>query len=549
MTGKVDHTPEGCFTEDTKIKLVDGRSLTIKELLLEQQYKDNYVYTFNETKKIIEPKRIRKVFQTKITKDLVKVTLDNGETITCTPNHRFMLRDGSYEEIQNIQPGTALMPLYTKYPEEGNLKGYRMYYEPMEGKWYFEHRRFCKNIIHKRGYIVHHCNYNKHDNRPKNLDCITKSKHTRIHNNNTLDYNKIAESERKFNEKYKDTKWYKEYHKKQGETLSKRNHEKNKDKIEKQRIRNEQINKLAKELFNIENYNNLSINEKCSIGVKIARHLDSTIQERISKALSNNHKLGRYKNAHKACSDRMWITNGEESRYILKTESIPEGFYKGRKIKHTKEYSGHNNVNRESISKNISERNKNRIWITNGIDNKFYDKNKELPDGYYAGRTRKRNNYEYKNHKVVSIEKIIKPCRVYDLEIEDNHNFALDAGVIVHNSKDLLDSLVGAIYSASMHIKPEEIYQLENIDLITEANINDISSVRNPVNELFSEFATKETTKEDLVDKQNKRIDQEIQVIRNLRKDMTKEENIMFTDDQLLEMIANSTMDNDMLVF
>ena len=97
-----------------KNRLVDGRILTIKELLLEQQYKDNYVYTFNEEKKIIEPKRIKKVFQTKITKDLVKVTLDNGETITCTPNHRFMLRDSSYEEIQNIKPGTSLMSLEYK---------------------------------------------------------------------------------------------------------------------------------------------------------------------------------------------------------------------------------------------------------------------------------------------------------------------------------------------------------------------------------------------------------------------------------------------------
>ena len=495
MTGKVDHTPEGCFTEDTKIKLVDGRSLTIRELLLEQQYKDNYVYTFNETKKIIEPKRIRKVFQTKITKDLVKVTLDNGETITCTPNHRFMLRDGSYEEIQNIQPGTSLMPLYTKYPEEGKLKGYRMYYEPIEGKWYFEHRKFCNNIVHKRGYVVHHCNYNKHDNRPRNLDCITKSKHTHIHNNNTLDYNKISESEKKFNEKYKDTEWYKEYHKRGGETLSKRNYEKNKDKIEKQLVKNKQVNKLAKELFNIENYNKLSMEEKCSIGVKIARYIDPTIQERISKKLSDNHKLGKYENAHKARSERMWVTNGEESKYILKTEVIPEGFYKGRKIKH-------------------------------------------------------RPEYEYRNHKVVSIERITKPCRVYDLEIEDNHNFALEAGVIVHNSKDLLDSLVGAIYSATLHIKPEEIFQLENYDTFLEANADDpMGRARNPVNEIFAEFATKPATQEDVTARQNQRIDTEIQTIRKLRKEMTPEENKQFSDDQLLDMLANSTLDDDMLVF
>lgn len=108
-TGKLDHPPDGCFTGDTKIRLVDGRSLSILELLEEQSYKTNWVYTVNESTGDIEPKPIKRVFQTKIVKDLLKVTLDNGAVITCTPNHRFMLRDGTYEEIGNLAVGTSLM--------------------------------------------------------------------------------------------------------------------------------------------------------------------------------------------------------------------------------------------------------------------------------------------------------------------------------------------------------------------------------------------------------------------------------------------------------
>ena len=266
MSGKIDHTVDGCFTEDTRIRLVDGRTLSIKELLLEQQYKDNYVYTFNEEKKIIEPKRIRKVFQTKITKDLVKVTLDNGETITCTPNHRFMLRDGSYEEIQNIKPGTSLMSL------------------------------------------------------------------------------------------------------------------------------------------------------------------------------------------------------------------------------------------------------------------------------------------EYKDYKITSIEKMNdKIYSVFDLEIEDNHNFALDAGVFVHNSKDLLDSLVGSIYSASKNIKPEEIYSLENYDVLLQANTDETRISANPINNLF--FKPPEETVKTYAEKQNEKMDLEVQTIKKLRAEMTREENMNITDAQLLEMLSNSTLDDDMLIF
>ena len=266
MSGKIDHTVDGCFTEDTRIRLVDGRTLSIKELLLEQKKKDNYVYTFNEEKKIIEPKRIRKVFQTKITKDLVKVTLDNGETITCTPNHRFMLRDGSYEEIQNIKPGTSLMSL------------------------------------------------------------------------------------------------------------------------------------------------------------------------------------------------------------------------------------------------------------------------------------------EYKDYKITSIEKMNdKIYSVFDLEIEDNHNFALDAGVFVHNSKDLLDSLVGSIYSASKNIKPEEIYSLENYDVLLQANTDETRISANPINNLF--FKPPEETVKTYAEKQNEKMDLEVQTIKKLRAEMTREENMNITDAQLLEMLSNSTLDDDMLIF
>ena len=491
MSGKIDHTVDGCFTEDTKIRLVDGRILTIKELLLEQQYKDNYVYTFNEEKKIIEPKRIRKVFQTKITKDLIKVTLDNGETITCTPNHRFMLRNGSYEEIQNIKPGTSLMPLYTKFPS-GNLSNYRMYYEPIEEQWHFEHRRFCNNIIHNKDYVVHHCNYNKLDNTPRNLDCITKKKHIHIHNNHTLDYSKISKSVKEYHKRNKNNESYKEMHKKQGETLHIRNQEIYKDKLKEQEDRRILFNKIAKEQFGIDCYDNLSLNEKYSIGPKIARIIDPSLQERISKKISENHKQGKYENVRKACSARHWITNGIETKFVLKTENIPDGWYLGR-----------------------------------------------------ASRTKIKT--EYKNHKVINIEKINKPCRVFDLEIEDNHNFALDAGVFVHNSKDLLDSLVGSIYSASKNIKPEEIYSLDNYDVLLQANTEETRYSANPINNLF--FKPPEETVKTFAEKQNEKIDLEIQTLKKLRKEMSKEDNMNITDEQLLDMMTNSTLDNDMLLF
>lgn len=483
LTGKIDHTVDGCFTGDTKIKLVDGRSLSIKELLLEQEYKDNYVYTFNEEKKIIEPKRIKKVFQTKITKDLVKVTLDNGKIITCTPNHKFMLRDGTFEEIQNIKPGTPLMPLYTKYPE-GRFKDYRMYYEPIEEQWHFEHRRFCKNIINKRGYIVHHCNYKKHDNRPKNLNCITKGKHIKIHNNQTKDYFIVSKKVKEWHKKNKNNPEYIDMLNRAHEKLRKRNEEifpKVRQKRREKRI------KQIEEIFKV-NYYELTPNEKNSYGNKLASINDPILNKR--KA---SYKPETHKNLHKIHYTKCWITNGIENKYVNKTDIIPGGWYRGRIYKVKK---------------------------------------------------------EYKNHKVVSIERISKPCRVYDLEIEDNHNFALDVGVFVHNSKDILDSLVGAVYSASKFLKVGDISTLDNYTSFMD--VNDDSNQKfvgnSEINKFFNEFSKKPDKTE--TELQNEKIDKELQTLKKLRNELDDEDK-QKSDKELLELYNNnySYEDNDMLLF
>ena len=135
-TGRLDHPAEGCFTEDTEIALVDGRNLSIKELLLEQQYKDNYVYTMNETTHKIEAKRIKKVFQTKWVKELLEIELDNGAIIHCTDNHPFMDRDGNYILARELQIGQSLKSLYIKTSEEDikrknhKIKSIRRIYKP-----------------------------------------------------------------------------------------------------------------------------------------------------------------------------------------------------------------------------------------------------------------------------------------------------------------------------------------------------------------------------------------------------------------------------------
>ncbi len=104
----------GCFSGDTLVALADGRSLSFKELVAEQaEGKEHFGYTIRKDG-TIGLERLIHARMTKAQAVVVRVTLDNGESIVCTPDHRFMLRDGNYKEAANLASGDSLMPLYRK---------------------------------------------------------------------------------------------------------------------------------------------------------------------------------------------------------------------------------------------------------------------------------------------------------------------------------------------------------------------------------------------------------------------------------------------------
>ena len=112
----------GCFSGDTKVALADGRNLSFKELVKEcDEGKTNYCYTIKVDgsigiEKILAPRLTRK------NAEVIKVVLDNDEEMICTPDHPFMLRDGSYLAARDLSPQMSLMPL-NKKPSESSVCG------------------------------------------------------------------------------------------------------------------------------------------------------------------------------------------------------------------------------------------------------------------------------------------------------------------------------------------------------------------------------------------------------------------------------------------
>ncbi len=107
----------GCFSGDTLVALADGRALSFKEIIAEQEMGiKHFCYTIRNDgtiglECIINPR------MTKVKAEVVKVKLDTGESFICTPDHPFMMRDGSFKSTVAISPDESLMPLYRKFSD------------------------------------------------------------------------------------------------------------------------------------------------------------------------------------------------------------------------------------------------------------------------------------------------------------------------------------------------------------------------------------------------------------------------------------------------
>jgi DNA gyrase subunit B len=126
----------GCFFGDTVLSLCDGKNITFKELVAEQEMgKEHFCYTVRESGNV-GVERIINARMTKANAEVVKLTLDDGEAIICTPDHLFMLRDGSYKAAELLTPFDSLMPFHRQISRKN---GSEMVWNPLSEKWIYTH--------------------------------------------------------------------------------------------------------------------------------------------------------------------------------------------------------------------------------------------------------------------------------------------------------------------------------------------------------------------------------------------------------------------------
>jgi ribosomal protein L24 len=369
-----------CLTGDTKVPLLDGRVLTMEEMLNEYgTTKTFWIYSSDEHGDFT-PKKARCLGVTGITSHLIEVTLDNGKTIKSTVDHLYRMRDGTYKRAEEIKTGDSLMPLYMKLSK--NKKFSQQYLQvkynskvDRMGRPIFKmvHRIVAETVLKdqydkkyelvrsgkEKWLTVHHKNFNTLDNRPENQGWMGRLEH-----------------------------WY--YHAR----LGKQNVIKS---IEK--ARNDP--QFRKEM-SIRNANAGRIFAEKRPDV--VKHFNEKGVAFVQSAEGRKFFSAQMKNMWKNPKNRESIIKAGQNR------KISEETRERMKEASAKRWACSEEIARASAV--TTERNK--AWPRDPITGKFL---------------------KMHNHKVVKITIIDldKEVPVYDLFVEDSHNFLVAAGVFVHN--------------------------------------------------------------------------------------------------------------------
>lgn len=395
----------GCFTADTKVKLTDGRILSFLELV-EENKKGKRNFTFTVDNGIIKIAEIKNPKKTKENAEIIKVILDNGEEIKCTPNHKFMLKKGGYKKAKDLNSGDSLMPAYFRVStinDDKNAIGYEMVFQPKNNLWSFSHiladEWNLKNKIYQKsaGKIRHHLNFNKLNNNPDNIRRMAWKEHWQTHYNFISTKHKTDEEYRRKLEEGRKKFW---------------------SNSENRLIYSKRLSKKNKENWKNENYRRQMTITLSEVNKKYLKEHPEVIEEIRKRAIITMKKMWtipKYK--------EMFHKNISEVNKKRKTNLTGK-----KKFIKICDYLKKNNLdlnqeNFEKIRKDIFGIKSFTSWNL-GIE-KYFSNDKNLLLCEING-----------NHKVVSVEKLNEFVDVYDLTIDNTHNFLLSAGVFVHNSLD-----------------------------------------------------------------------------------------------------------------
>lgn len=377
-----------CFRGDTKVALVDGTSISLEDMTERSQKGELFWgYSINQYGKIQvslleNPRYIG-------TDSLLEITLDNNEKIYCTHDHKFLLRNGVMAEAHTLKPNTSLMPLYRDL-----YRGYESVYQPLTGNMEPTHRLADEwNInfgIYKNEEFTHrhHIDFNRINNKPTNIVRISASEHIKMHNNlnYSFDFDSKEHSDsikHAFERLKENEEWKLNY-----------------SNVQRQR---------ALDFWHSDKYK-----ETRNKIIEMRKNPTDEYRLKCSQMMKEYYNSNPIAKEEQSIRSKNYWNNATEERFNQQAEIA-------RNIRLRKDIDSKTIL--DALNKTGSIRGASRLL---NCDRSVF---RRFPEVISAFRGCK----EVKNHKIVSIKEVSGVHDVYCLSVPESGNFALEAGVFVHN--------------------------------------------------------------------------------------------------------------------
>lgn len=434
----------GCFSGDTKVALADGRHITFEELRAEYlEGKTNYCYTILDDGSV-GVEKVTNVRKTKADVDVVRVRIDNGEEVRCTPCHRFMLRDGTYRRADSLVPGDSLMPFRTKLSQlksgHQTLNGYLMIFDPSKRRWRYAHWISDSYNLSRGTYTAsrnqhrHHIDFNKLNNNPTNITRMDKEAHLELHRttlDKTLHTEEVWDRLRELRQTDEFREKMSAVMKEQGHLISERSKKQWQD-PEYQKYMREAWKTFYEENqeYREEVLERLYREQEAYWAVEENRIAQS---ERVTKYYEDNPEAKKERRAEalEQWEDpelRKWRAQKTSEQWtedfrVQRKKTLAKTYY-ANTVAGLARFKTEDGVDLDAYREwRVSNKKRAHLMFSTFVNRYF--------DGDEASAIAAVVNH---NHKVLSVTPIEGMEDVFDLEVPGTHNFALSNGIFVHNS-------------------------------------------------------------------------------------------------------------------
>jgi hypothetical protein len=188
-----------CLDLSTRIPLLDGRTLALSELITEfESGKENWAYSCDPVTGKVVPGVINWAGITRRNTEVIKITFDNGQTLTCTPDHKIPVFGKGFVEAQHLTPEDSLIAFNTRNQRisGGKTNEYQQVWDHESREWIWTHRmvgEFFREIGKHQEFtylpenigapkaVIHHRDSDRFNNDPRNLTYMNKEDHILYH--------------------------------------------------------------------------------------------------------------------------------------------------------------------------------------------------------------------------------------------------------------------------------------------------------------------------------------------------------------------------------